>query len=331
MPRWGKVGKQKIVDEGPLPPYPDMTNVPNMHPTSERSQVRHDDVRRGAASRRSTTSWTRPRRTASRSSSGTTRRACTSGRSSRQKYKAMMNSETNYGLEEAGMAQLDDIVGAHHEAPRRHRRSRQHHPRLHHRQRRRDVHLAGRRQHAVQGHRRGRSTKAASASRASSAGRARSSRARSRTASSPASTGSRRFVAAAGNPNITDQLLKGVKLGDRDVQEPPRRLQPDGPAARARGRRSGTSSSTSQGRKLGAVRLDDMKFQFFQQPHGWPGPKVATDMPTLVNLRQDPFERFPMIGGEIRVDRRVRLRERLLRPRVLAVRAWSSRRWRSWP
>ena len=22
MPRWGKVGKQKIVDEGPLPPYP---------------------------------------------------------------------------------------------------------------------------------------------------------------------------------------------------------------------------------------------------------------------------------------------------------------------
>src|SRR6187397_2471450 len=32
MPRWGKIGKQKIVDEGPLAPYPDMTNVPNMHP-----------------------------------------------------------------------------------------------------------------------------------------------------------------------------------------------------------------------------------------------------------------------------------------------------------
>ena len=31
MPRWGKVGKQKIVDEGPLPPFPDMSNVPNMH------------------------------------------------------------------------------------------------------------------------------------------------------------------------------------------------------------------------------------------------------------------------------------------------------------
>src|SRR5262245_13870773 len=31
MPRWGKIGKQKVVDEGPLPPYPDMSNVQNMH------------------------------------------------------------------------------------------------------------------------------------------------------------------------------------------------------------------------------------------------------------------------------------------------------------
>src|SRR6516225_37540 len=31
MPRWGKVGKQRIVDEGPLPPFADMSNVPNMH------------------------------------------------------------------------------------------------------------------------------------------------------------------------------------------------------------------------------------------------------------------------------------------------------------
>ena len=25
---------------------------------------------------------------------------------------------------------------------------------------------------------------------------------------------------------------------------------------------------------------DDFKFQFYQQPQGWPGPKVTTDMPT---------------------------------------------------
>ena len=28
------------------------------------------------------------------------------------KYKAMMGSQTNYGLEEAGMAQMDDSIGA---------------------------------------------------------------------------------------------------------------------------------------------------------------------------------------------------------------------------
>jgi arylsulfatase len=52
------------------------------------------------------------------------------------------------------------------------------------------------------------------------------------------------------------------------------------------------------GPKLGAVRIDEMKFTFFQQPTGWPGPKVSTDMPSLTNLRQDPFERYPMISGE---------------------------------
>jgi arylsulfatase len=52
------------------------------------------------------------------------------------------------------------------------------------------------------------------------------------------------------------------------------------------------------GPKLGAIRIDDMKFQFVKQPTGWPGPKVTTDMPTLVNIRQDPFERFPSIAGE---------------------------------
>ena len=29
-----------------------------------------------------------------------------------------------------------------------------------------------------------------------------------------------------------------------------------------------------------------------------PGPKVTTDMPTMVNIRQDPFERTPIISGE---------------------------------
>jgi arylsulfatase len=52
------------------------------------------------------------------------------------------------------------------------------------------------------------------------------------------------------------------------------------------------------GPHLGAVRIDDFKYQFFQQPFGWPGEKVTTDMPTIVNLRQDPFERTPDLRGE---------------------------------
>ena len=51
-------------------------------------------------------------------------------------------------------------------------------------------------------------------------------------------------------------------------------------------------------RAIGAIRIDDFKFQFIQQPYGWPGEKTTTDMPTIVNLRQDPFERTPSIRGE---------------------------------
>ncbi len=38
QPRWGKVGKQKIEDEGPLPPFPNMRDVPNMHDISEKAK-----------------------------------------------------------------------------------------------------------------------------------------------------------------------------------------------------------------------------------------------------------------------------------------------------
>ena len=44
--------------------------------------------------------------------------------------------------------------------------------------------------------------------------------------------------------------------------------------------------------------MDDIKFTFFQQPYGWPGEKITTDMPMLTNLRQDPFERTWSIRGE---------------------------------
>jgi arylsulfatase len=105
------------------------------------------------------------------------------------------------------------------------------------------------------------------------------------------------FLAAAGNPNITQELLKGVKLGDREYKN-----HLDGYNQLDLLLGKGPSNRHEQwyfaGPKLGALRIDDFKYQFFVQPTGWPGPKVTTDMPGIVNIRQDPFERFPMVSGE---------------------------------
>jgi len=42
---------------------------------------------------------------------------------------------------------------------------------------------------------------------------------------------------------------------------------------------------------LGAVRIDDFKYRFIDQPGGWLGDKPKPDVPFLTNLRLDPFER----------------------------------------
>jgi arylsulfatase len=105
------------------------------------------------------------------------------------------------------------------------------------------------------------------------------------------------LVAAAGNPDITNQLLKGVKLGDRTYKN-----HLDGYNQMAV--LTGTGPSVRHelfyfaGPHLGALRVDDFKFQFIQQPYGWPGEKLETDMPTMTNIRQDPFERTSTLRGE---------------------------------
>ncbi len=43
---------------------------------------------------------------------------------------------------------------------------------------------------------------------------------------------------------------------------------------------------------VGAVRIDDYKFRFIDQPHGWLGDKTHPDVPYITNLRLDPFERM---------------------------------------
>ena len=295
-PRWGKVGKQKVVNEGPLPPFPDMSNVPNMHdipflkakydmttfdPVLVKASC--DFMDKAKKDGKPFFVW-----------HNTTRMHVWTFLS--KKYTAMQNSQTNYGLEEAGMADMDDNIGTllkHLDdmgeadntivvfttdngaevftwpdggmTPFKNTKG--------------TVGDGGFRVPCVMrwpGH------------------------IKPGTVENGIFSGLDwfpTFMTAAGNPDITNQLLKGVKLGDRsyknhlDGYNQMDLLEGKGPSARHEMFYFG-------GPHLGAVRLDNFKFTFFEQPWGWPGEKVTTDMPMLVNIRQDPFERTPSIRGE---------------------------------
>jgi arylsulfatase len=98
------------------------------------------------------------------------------------------------------------------------------------------------------------------------------------------------LLAAAGNTTITDDLLKGVKIGDRtyknhlDGYNQLAMITGKGPSNRHEIFYLGEST-------VGAVRIDDYKFRFIDQPGGWLGEKTHVDVPYLTNLRLDPFER----------------------------------------
>jgi arylsulfatase A-like enzyme len=296
-PRWGKIGKQRIVDEGPLAPGPntgrtiyggdeeDQFKVAAKYDMTTFDEVltQHtvDFMKKAKADGKPFFIW-----------HNTTRMHVWSFLSPH--YKAMMNPETNYGLEEAGMAQLDDNVGALMKAvddmgeanntiivfttdngaevftwpdggmtPYRASKG--------------TIFEGGFRVPAIirwPGH------------------------VKPNTIENGIFSGLDwypTFVAAAGNPDIRDQLLKGVKLGETtfknhlDGYNQVPLLEGKGPSARHELFYFG-------GAELGAVRVDNFKYQFYDQPDGWPGPKVTTDMPKIYNIRQDPFERTPILN-----------------------------------
>jgi arylsulfatase len=295
-PRWGKVGKQKVVNEGPLPPFPDMSNVPNMHDIPF-LKAKYDMTTFDEVLVKSSNDFMDKAKQAGKPFfvwHNTTRMHVWTFLS--QKYKDMQNSQTNYGLEEAGMAQLDDSIGA----------------LLKHLD---DIGEADNTivvfstdngaevftwpDGGMTPFKNTKGTVGEGGFRVPCIARWPG-HIKPGTVENGIFSGLDwfpTFLAAAGNPNITDQLLKGVKLGDRsyknhlDGYNQMDLLQGKGPSARHELFYFG-------GPHLGAIRLDDFKFTFFQQPFGWPGPKVTTDMPSLVNIRQDPFERTPNLNGE---------------------------------
>jgi arylsulfatase A-like enzyme len=105
------------------------------------------------------------------------------------------------------------------------------------------------------------------------------------------------FLAAAGNPNITDELRKGKQIGDRaykvhlDGYD-----QTDVITGRGPSKRHEIFYFTES--TMSAVRIDDYKYRFTDQPNGWLGATEKIDWPILVNLRLDPFERTGMPDGK---------------------------------
>jgi arylsulfatase A-like enzyme len=295
MPRWGRVGKQRVVDEGPLKPFKDMSgdhqywqkgrDAKYDMETFDEVLVGHSKgfMDRAKAAGKPFFIW-----------HNTTRMHVFTYLAA--KYQRTMNHESNYGLEEAGMAQMDDDIG--------------------------DLlkHLddTGVADNTIVifttdngaevftwpdgGMTPFRATKGTSYEGGFRVpaiirwpGKIKPGRVENGIFSGldwfPT------LVAAAGNPNITEQLLQGVTLNGRnyknhlDGYNQMDLLTGNGPSARHEVFYFAEAN-------MGAIRIDDFKFQFIQQPYGWPGEKVSTDMPTIVNLRQDPFERTPSIRGE---------------------------------
>src|SRR6516164_8955646 len=98
------------------------------------------------------------------------------------------------------------------------------------------------------------------------------------------------FVAAAGDPNIGEELKAGKQVAGTtykvhlDGYNQMDLITGKGPSARHE------IFYFAEG-TLGAVRVNDYKYRFIDQPGGWLGNTVKVDWPILVNLRLDPLER----------------------------------------
>jgi len=106
------------------------------------------------------------------------------------------------------------------------------------------------------------------------------------------------FVAAAGDPNIVDEMLTGKKLGDTtfkvhlDGFNQLDLLTGKGPSNRHE------VFYFAEG-TLGAVRTDDWKFRLIDQPDGMVGSTIKVNTPILTNLRLDPYERMGFLKGNV--------------------------------
>jgi len=104
------------------------------------------------------------------------------------------------------------------------------------------------------------------------------------------------LVAAAGNPNISEELKNGNTINGKtynvllDGYNQLDMLTGQGPSNR-------DVLYYFTGADLGAIRIGDFKYRFTDQPNGWFGETVDLGWPIITNLRLDPFERAGFSTG----------------------------------
>jgi arylsulfatase len=99
------------------------------------------------------------------------------------------------------------------------------------------------------------------------------------------------FVTAAGNPNITQELLDGKTINGKKYK-----VHLDGYDQTDMLTKGGKSTRNEfwyfTQSQLAAARIGDFKYVLLDQPDGWLGQTIKLNFPKLYNLRLDPFERL---------------------------------------
>jgi arylsulfatase len=102
------------------------------------------------------------------------------------------------------------------------------------------------------------------------------------------------FLAAAGDPSVKDELLKGMKVGDKTFKNhlDGYNFLPFLKGEVAKGPRREVFYFTDNG-DLTALRYDDWKISFKTiKGNLFNGKEDSTNVPLVTNLRQDPWERY---------------------------------------
>lgn len=282
--RWGKIGKQKIVDEGPLPPHPTKGIKYNMETVDDHIlKLTEDFMEKAKKDGKPFFVWYNP-----------TRMHVYTHLSPH--YQSLMTPENSWSMEEAGMKQFDDLIGAV----------------------MKKLDEMGEADNTIiivstdNGTETftwpdGGNTPFRGEKGMATEGGFRvpaivrwPGKVKPNQVINGLMSGLDWFptlLTAAGDPNIKQELLKGKTLNGKKYK-----VHLDGYDQTAMLTKGGESTRDElwyfTQEDLAAVRLGDIKYRWLDQPDGWFGPTVKMGWPTITNLRLDPFERLGPASGE---------------------------------